>query len=121
LKEERYLTAKKQYDLVYDKGATWSSKTLVLKAVPNGLEMSRYGFTISRRVGKAVVRNRIKRRLREIIRQKPVRTGWDMVFIARVPAAGEGFAELDKSVGNLLRRSGLLAERRYEKNRSGVN
>lgn len=93
---------------------------MVLRAVPNELDITRYGFTVSRRVGKAVVRNRVKRLLREILRQTPVKTGWDMVFIARIPAAGGKYAELERSVDNLLRRAGLTAEG-YEKNRPGAD
>ena len=116
LRAERYLTGKTRYALVYAKGASWSNKAVVLRAVPNGLEFSRFGFTVSRRVGGAVVRNRVKRLLREILRQKPLKPGWDMVFIARIPAARAKYGELEESVCNLLNRAGLLAGRN-EKNR----
>ena len=120
LRAERYLTRKAEFALVYDNGASWSNKTLVLRAVPNGLELSRYGFTVSRRVGNAVVRNRVKRLLREILRQKTVKKGWDMVFIARIPAARGNYAELEESVGSLLHRAGLVVGG-HEENRLGVN
>ena len=93
---------------------------MVLRAMPNDLEFSRYGFTISRRVGHAVVRNRIKRLLREILRKAPVKPGWDMVFIARVPAAKAKYEGMEKSVSHLLRRAGLLVGGN-EENRPGVD
>ena len=105
---ERYLTSKAQFELVYDKGETWMGRELVLKSLPNGLEISRYGFTVSRRVGKAVVRNRVKRLLREIMRQLPLQSGSDIIFIARSPAAWADYNELEKAVGKLLLRAGLL-------------
>ena len=105
---EQYLTKRAQFGLVYNEGSSWISKTVVMKAFPNGLDLSRYGFTVSRRVGKAVERNRVKRLLREILRQTPLQPGWDIVFIARSPVARANYAGLGKSVRGLLSRAGLL-------------
>jgi ribonuclease P protein component len=120
LRAERYLTSKAQFALVYDKGGSWANRILVLRAVPNGLEISRYGFTISRRVGRAVTRNRVKRLLREILRKTSLKPGWDMVFTARVPAAKENYAGFEKSIKGLLLRAGLIMGG-YEKGRPGVD
>ena len=108
MRGEQYLTKRAQFGLVYDEGRSWVSKAVVMKAVPNKLDLSRYGFSVSRRVGKAVVRNRVKRLLREILRQTPLQPGWDIIFIARPPAAGASFNSLDESVRGLLSRAGLL-------------
>ena len=105
---EQYLTKKAQFGLVYDKGRSWVSNTVVMRALPNGLGLSRYGFTVSRRVGKAVVRNRVKRLLREILRQTRLQPGWDIIFIARASAARTSYAGLEKSVRGLLFQAGLL-------------
>ena len=80
----------------------------MLKALPNGLILARYGLSISRKVGKAVTRNKIKRRLREILRETPLRPGWDLVFIARNPIREASFGQVDQAVHQLLRRAGLL-------------
>jgi ribonuclease P protein component len=109
-----YLTKSEQYAVVYEKGSSWTNALLVMKALPNGLSFSRYGFSVGRRVGGAVVRNRVKRRLREILRLAPLKPGWDIIFIARPSAAVSDFAGLGKSVQGLLSRAGLLT-RKYEK------
>ena len=109
-----------QYAAVYEKGKTWVVGLLVMKAVPNGLLLSRYGFTISRRVGKAVARNRVRRVLSEIMRRILLKPGWDIVFIARPAAAGAGYMDVKKSVFDLLSRARLLADE-YEEVGSGVN
>lgn len=109
MRGEQYLTKPAQYSRVYEKGRSSANDWLVMKALPNGLNLSRYGFSVSRRVGGAVVRNRVKRRLREILRQMPLRPGWDIVFIVRLPAANASYASLEKAARDLLLRAGLLA------------
>lgn len=104
------LTERKQFSFVQREGRGWSDRLLVLKAVPNGLEHSRFGFSVGRRVGTAVVRNRVKRRLRAVVSHAPVVKGWDIVFIARDAAASADYQELREAGFALLSRAHLLAE-----------
>ena len=120
MRGERYLTRNVQFQFVYDKGRSWAGRELVIKALPNGLDLTRYGFTVGRRVGKAVVRNRIKRRLREIMKQAPLPGGWDIVLIVRAAAAQADYKSLEKCVRSLLVRAGLIVGE-YEGIRPGVN
>ena len=105
---EEYLTKPQQYALVYSQGSSWVSKLLVMRALPNDLPLSRYGFSVSKRVGKAVTRNRVKRRLREITKIMPVIPGWDIIFIVRPPAAAANYAGLKIMVEDLLSRDRLM-------------
>ena len=105
---EGYLTKRDQYELVYKKGSSWMSNLIVMKALSNQLSLSRYGLLVSKRVGKAVTRNRVKRLLREVLRLKPLEPGWDIVFIARSAAASASYAELERAVVGLLSRARLL-------------
>jgi ribonuclease P protein component len=104
----RFITKPKEYALVYDKGKSWACDLLVIKALPNELTLSRYGISVSKRVGSAVVRNRIKRLLREILRIAPIRPGWDIIFIARPKAASTDYADLKQAVDGLLSRAHLI-------------
>jgi len=69
---------------------------------------SRFAFTAGRPVGNAVARNKVKRRLREIVRALPVRQGWQLVLSARPAAASARFAQLRSLVQELLVRAGAL-------------
>jgi len=108
MRGERYLVKPKQYTRVYDEGSSWVDSLLVMKAVPNGLVLSRYGISVSKRVGNAVVRNRVKRLLRETLRVKQIKPGWDIIFIARSMAGRAGYASLEKTTNDLLSRAQLL-------------
>jgi ribonuclease P protein component len=110
MKGEEYLTRPEQFTLVYKNGCTQANRLLVLKALPNKLDFYRYGISVSKHVGKAVVRNRIKRRIREIIRSEPLNSGWDIIVIARNPAAESDFHLLERSLDSLLSRAKLVAK-----------
>lgn len=112
-KEER-LTRTAQFATVYSKGSTWANSLLVMKALPNGLVLSRYGFSVSRHVGGSVVRNRVKRLLREIMRALTLKPGWDIVFITRARTAEADYANLKKSARGLLLRAELLVKEHEE-------
>jgi ribonuclease P protein component len=105
---KQHLTRRADFEAVYQKGRSWAGRELVVRVLPNGLDTSRSGFAVGRRVGKAVIRNRVKRRLREIIRVMPLQPGWDIVVIARGVAAQADFAGLRNTAGELLSRAGLL-------------
>jgi len=82
----------------------------VIRPRANGLPHNRYGFVTSRAVGKAVVRNKVRRRLREAVRSLPLKEGWDMVVIARRSAADTTYRELRESLASLVARAGVMAK-----------
>lgn len=102
------LTRKTQYSLVYQEGRTWVGALLVMKALPNGSDLSRFGFSVTKKVGKAVQRNRLKRLLREITRSQSIKPGWDIVFIVRPVAVTADYHQMNKAVTRLLAQAQLL-------------
>ena len=114
MRGEHLITKPGQYALVYDKGSTRVSSLVVMKVLPNGLPLYRYGLSTSRRVGNAVVRNRVRRLLREIVRLTSLKPGWDIIFIARPAAATADYGALRKLVVGLLSQAQLLAEEHEE-------
>ena len=82
-------------------------RLMTLRSRPNGLEHCRVGFAVGRQVGGAVVRNRVKRRLRELARALPLVPGHDIVIAARPSSRSAGFAELRDALANCARRARL--------------
>jgi ribonuclease P protein component len=95
-------------------GRTLAHPLLVLSALPNDQEYSRFGFAVGRRIGKAALRNRIKRRMRESVRTRlqkhEIAPGWDVVLMARHPIRDVSFHQVDEAIGLVLCRAGLLSE-----------
>ena len=102
------LTGDKRFASIHREGRSWANRHLVLKASLNGTDASRFGFSTSRRVGNAVIRNRVKRRLREVIRSSQVKPGWDILVMGRTPAGMADFHQLRDALQNLLQRADLL-------------
>ena len=100
-----------EYERVKQDGSARSGKLLMLNVLP--VEHSgpwRAGFITSRRIGSAVVRNRVRRRLREIVRhhQHDLREGFWIVLVARENAATAGYRALEHEWLRLARRASIL-------------
>ena len=89
---------------------SWGHKLLVLYAAPNDGRPTRVGISVGKHVGNAVVRNTIKRRVREAVRPRhaELQSGHDLVFIARAPSARAAWPVLRDAVEDLLRRARVL-------------
>jgi ribonuclease P protein component len=92
----------------------WPHPLLVLYAAPNDLGRTRIGITVSSRVGNAVVRNKVRRRLREALRVRFDRLapGNDVLVIARPAAARAKWDELTTALDGVLERSGATVTTR---------
>lgn len=83
---------------------------LALYARKNRTGCNRVGITVGKKLGKAHVRNRVRRRLREVYRlhEAEFLPGWDIVVVARTRAVDAPFSELTKAYLSLARKAGLL-------------
>ena len=89
----------------------------------NGLTHSRFGFSVSRYIGGAVKRNRVKRLMREAVRSRieQIAPGYDLVFIARNPICSASSGDIHHSITKLLDRVGLLLPTAYIENTTETN
>jgi ribonuclease P protein component len=107
MKPEQRLRRRNDFAAVYSKGRIQSNQLLVLRVLPTDREATRFGFVVGKAVGGAVVRNRVKRRLREVVRGLAIRPGFDLVIGARKPAADARLSALEESLLRLFERAGL--------------
>jgi ribonuclease P protein component len=111
MQRRQRLTGSKRFSQIHVEGRSAANRLLVIRYLANGSDSSRFGFLVSKRIGNAVVRNRVKRRLREAVRLSPVKIGWDALFIARRGAGTAKYQELKDATDNLLRRANLVETR----------
>lgn len=85
---------------------------MVLAFVHNQLDHTRFGFVVNRRLGNAVQRNKLKRRMRESIRHyiAHIQPGFDVVLIARQPLKYATYDDIDRTVSRLLQKTRLLSK-----------
>ncbi len=103
------LTGDKRFDQIHRGGRSAANQYLVIRVLPNGLDHNRFGILVGKRIGNAVTRNKVKRRLREALRQAPLEPGWDAVFIARKGVERATFQEVVRASDDLLRRARLIS------------
>ena len=109
MKREQRLRAPAEFRRVRDQAPRgWPNRFLVLYVAPNELDRARVGITVSSRVGNAVVRNRVRRRLREALRARLERlaSSHDIVVVARPASAEATWSELSSALDAALLRAG---------------
>ena len=99
------LKKRAEFLAVQRSGLKWVSGSIVLQAAPKAPDpttppLTRYGITVTKKQGNAVLRNRVKRRFRALLRASdlPVKDGWDYVLIGRAEAASLSFSKLEKDL-----------------------
>ncbi len=120
MKARMVLTRRRDFSLTLEKGDSQVGRLVVMKTLANGLEVARYGMVTSKKVGNAVIRNRARRRLREILGKIELKRGWDIVIIVRRAMAAARYGDIDKELRMLLAKDRLILENN-EEDRSGFN
>ena len=111
MRREQRLKRRQDFSSVYQDGETYAHGPLVIR-VRGSCENSnqsqvRFGFAVGRRVGNAVQRNRVKRKLRDAARRSGVEGNADILVIARASSLHSSYGELEHTLWTLLSRAGL--------------
>ena len=112
MKKTETIKENRTFRQIYRRGRSAVTPFLVLYCRPNRLGRNRLGITVSTKLGGAVVRNRARRRLREVYRLNAprLRPGWDIVLVARGRALTAPWKELNDTFLRLCRKLGLLGD-----------
>jgi len=99
-----------EFKRLYNKGKSAASQSAVIYCRRNGRPENRLGITVSTKLGGAVQRNRVRRRLKEIYRlnEEKLAAGYDVVIVARMRSRFVGYRELESSVLSLFRKLNLM-------------
>ena len=99
----------RQFRYIYSRGKSFANKKLVIYYLKNKDEKLRVRISICKKVGKAVVRNRLRRLIKENIRlNQNLISGYSMIFLARVGADDLDFNTMKSSINHLLKRCDLI-------------
>jgi ribonuclease P protein component len=103
------LRRKADFDLISRRGTVRSSRLLVLRSMRTTGSITRIGLSTPRTLGGAVQRNRVRRRLRDLVREQLIGMdgGLDLLLIARSEAGRASYSELREALRSLLERSGI--------------
>ncbi len=101
-----------QFRFVYNKGKSIANRQLVMYILENKTEQNRLGVSVSKKVGKSVVRSHVTRLIKESYRmtEQKIKCGYDIIVIARNTAKDADFDEVSRSLRHLFKKHGLLKE-----------
>lgn len=111
--DKRYrLRNNREFKLVYNNGKNYWNRNLILYKRKNDLEVTRLGITLTKKFGNAVLRNKTRRRLSEIYRQKldRLKDGYDLVIIPKKNVTELSTRELESALEHILKISKMLKE-----------
>jgi len=105
-----------EFQAVYSAGSRRTGTSFVVFVRANGLAHSRFGISVKKALGGAVVRNRVRRRVREMLRlnRKDIPAGWDIVVHPRHPATHGRFTELAAELRKLIGAATMPRARRQD-------
>jgi ribonuclease P protein component len=104
------LRKNEDFKKVYKYGKNYYNRNLIMYIMKNELEDTRIGFTVSKKIGNSVVRNRVKRRIKEIVRKnlKSIKEGYDIILIPKKNVSEINHKELENAIFHIFKLANVL-------------
>lgn len=112
IKKENRLKKNKHFKYIYNKGTSKALNSIAICFAPTKIKPFKVGFSVSKKIGKSNVRNKIKRRLRESFCSliNNFNTGYNYIFVARNGIENMTYLEIKQNMADLLKKCGLYVE-----------
>lgn len=122
MKKSLRLTKNLEYKRVYRSGRRWSSPFFTMYIKKNHLGHSRLGVSVSKKVGKSVVRNKVKRRVKEAFRKNigNISKGNDIVISAKPPVVNLNFDRIEQELKSLFRRGRIWNDKKVSNGNNNI-
>ena len=117
MKKTVSLTKNKDFKRIYNKGKFLANSYLVLYYLNNKEGINKLGITVNKRIGKAVVRNKVRRLIKECyrLREYKIKNGYTIIFVSRIKTAEANFKQIGKAMDDLLKKANLINEDNNQK------
>lgn len=110
MKKSGRLRKNYEFKYVYGAGKVYANNLVVMYIVPNKSSCNKTGFSVSKKVGNSVIRNKVRRRMKESYRLNSgmIKKGYNIVFVSRVRSNRASYAEIEKAMLSLFRKAQII-------------
>lgn len=110
MEKKHRLRSNEDFKKVYRNGKNYWNRNIVSYVMKNKLDYTRIGFSVTKKIGNSVVRNRVKRRMREICRLNfnNIKDGYDIILIPKKNVVDIGYNELESAILHILNLASLM-------------
>ncbi|MCL6585145.1 MAG: ribonuclease P protein component [Anoxybacillus sp.] len=118
MKKKYRIKKNKEFQQVFQQGKSMANRQFVVYVFDRPEQpFFRLGLSVSKKIGKAVVRNRVKRYIRQVFLElrEQIAPGKDYVVIARIPTSEMNYAEVKKSLIHVLKKAGVLVNQPFQR------
>ena len=104
------LRSKIQFKNVYENGKSYGNRLLVMYISKNKLDYNRVGFAVTKKIGNSVIRNKVRRRMKESYRvnRLKIKEGYDLIFIPKINSRNSNYQQIESAMLHLFKITHLL-------------